>query len=158
MIEGELYLKNNLEGMNNDELILFIYQQMLKILNQTIYYFEKNDIENRVTAINKAIEVLNTLMSILNFEAGGEIAMRLRSLYLYSIKQLTTANYDKNPKLVEDVIQIFKDLHTGWSEKIESDKKNNAQTPGPHLGSPVNPAPAPDMDINRSSQGLEIYG
>ena len=157
MIEGELYLKNNLEGMNNDELILFIYQQMLKILNQTLYYFEKKDIENRVTAINKAIEVLNALLSILNFEKGGEIALRLRSLYVYSIKRLTTANYDKNPKLVEEVVQIFKDLHAGWAEKINNDKKNNIRGVPPTMGVPGVPFNrTPAADTNRS--GLEIYG
>ena len=36
MIEGDVYLKNNVEGMNNDELILFIYQEMLKILNREL--------------------------------------------------------------------------------------------------------------------------
>jgi flagellar protein FliS len=156
MIEGELYLKNNLEGMNNDELILFIYQQMLKILNQTSYYFEKNDIENRVNGINKAIEILNALMSILNFEAGGEIASRLRSLYLYSIKRLTTANYEKDPQPVEEVIRIFKGLHSGWAEKIENDKKNNVKT-GTDLGNPIN-SNRGSIDINRGGQGLEIYG
>lgn len=142
--------------MNNDELILFIYQQMSKILNQTLYYFEKNEIENRVNGINKAIEILNALMSILNFEAGGEIAVRLRSLYLYSIKRLTTANYDKNPQPVEEVVRIFKALHAGWAEKIENDKKNNTNAAA-NMGSPVNPNPA-DMGPNRGTQGLEIYG
>jgi len=156
MIEGELYLKNNLEGMDNDELILFIYQQMLKILKQTIYYFEKNDIESRVTAINKAIEVINTLLSILNFEQGGEIALRLRSLYIYSIKRLTTANYDKNPQLVEEVIRIFKDLHTGWANKIKKDKEGKSESVSPNMSPSISHSSAPEINNNRS--GLEIYG
>ena len=156
MTEGDLYLKNTLEGMNNDELILFIYQEMSKILNQTLYYFEKTEIEKRVNGINKAIEILNALISILNFEAGGEIAVRLQSIYLYSIKRLTTANYDKNPQPVEEVGRIFKELHAGWAEKIENDKKNNTNTAA-HIGNTVNSNPA-DRKVNRSSQGLEIYG
>lgn len=154
MIEGDLYLKNNLEGMNNDELILFIYQETLKLLNQALYYFEKGDIENRVDAINKLIEILNTLISILNFEQGGEIAVRLRSLYLYSIKKLTAANYDKDPQPVQEVVKIFKDLHSGWAEKIENDKKNGlsgtgSQVPGMNHGSGYGGGQA---------SGLEIYG
>lgn len=150
MIEGDLYLKNNLEGMNNDELILYIYQEMLRVLNQTNYYFEKNDIENRVNGINKSIEVLNTLISILNFEAGGEIAIRLRSLYVYSIKRLTSANFDRDPKPIGEVIRIFKDLHSGWSQKIENDRK-------------VNPArninlPSQDAQRRTGLAGLELYG
>ena len=156
MIEGELYLKNNLEGMNNDELILFIYQQMLKILHQTLHFFEKNDIENRVTAINKAIEIVNALLSILNYKEGGDIALRLRSLYLYSIKRLTSANFDRNPQAVEEVIRIFKDLGAGWAQKIENDRKNNARGEGVSRGNPAGFTPAADLD--RGVQGLEIYG
>lgn len=160
MMEGDLYLKANVEGMNNDELILFIYQEMLKVLNQTLYYFEKNEIEKRVSAINKGIEVLNALMSILNFEAGGEIAIRLRSLYLYSMKKLTAANFDKDPKPVAEVVTIFKNLHSGWTEKIETDRKNRTgDEPGPHLGTP-SMAPRSGFDDTNGDErkGLEIYG
>jgi flagellar protein FliS len=157
MREGELYLKSNLEGMNNDELILFIYQETLKILNQVMFYFEKNNIEKRVSAINKCIEILNTLISILNFDAGGEIAVRLRSLYLYSIKKLTAANYDKDPRPVEEVIRIFKELYSGWSEKIEKDRKNNASASAVNLGGGMGTPMAGGYGSD-NSQGLEIYG
>jgi len=152
MIEGEVYLKNNLEGMTNDELILFIYQETLKLLNQTLYYFEKNDIEQRVNTINKLIEIMNTLISILNFDKGGDIAVRLRALYLYSIKKLTNANFDKDPQSITEVIRIFKELYSGWAQKIESDKKN--MMPGAKMG---NLSSFPEQSLNRP-QGLEIYG
>ncbi|HLP57663.1 MAG TPA: flagellar export chaperone FliS [Candidatus Deferrimicrobium sp.] len=149
MMEGDVYLRNRIEGMSNDELILFIYQEMLKVLNQTIYYFEKNEIENRVTAINKGIEVVHALLSILNYEAGGEIALRLRSLYLYSIKKLTAANYDRDPKMISEVMNIFRNLHAGWAEKIDNDRKKNL-------------IPSADAVVNNFNNdqgiGLEIYG
>jgi len=154
MREGELYLKNNLEGMNNDELILFVYQETLKILNQILYYFEKNDIEKRVNAINKCIEILNTLISILNFDQGGEIAVRLRSLYLYSIKKLTAANYDKDPQPVDEVVRIFKELYAGWTQKMENDKKNAASSAPNGFGSPV----GGQQYGGGENKGLEIYG
>ena len=154
MIEKDVYLKNNLEGMNNDELILFIYQEMLKVLNQVQHYFEKNDIEKRVIGINKGIEVLNALLSILNYEVGGEIAQKLRSLYLYSIKKLTSANIDRDPQPVEEVLKIFKNLHSTWAEKIETDrKKGNSGIPTMN-----NPMPAQGYGSGDGSQGLEIYG
>jgi len=160
MMEGDVYLKANIEGMNNDELILFIYQEMLKVLNRTLCFFETNEIEKRVSAINKGIEVLNALISILNFEAGGEIAVRLRSLYLYSIKKLTAANFDKDPKPVTEVVTIFKNLHSGWAEKIENDKKNrNGDRPGPHRGAPSMAPQSRCNDMNGEERnGLELYG
>lgn len=123
MAEENLYLKNNLEGMNNDELILFVYQELIKVLQQARYYFELNDIEKRVVAINKAIEVISTLLGILDYSAG-QVAFQLRSLYMYAMQELTKANYDRKPELVDGVIRIFRTLHDTWKEKIESDRKN----------------------------------
>lgn len=158
MIEGDVYLKNNLEGMNNDELILFIYQEMLKILNQTLYFFEKQDIEKRVNAINKGIEIIQALISILNFEAG-DIAYRLRSLYLYSMKRLTAANFEKDPKPITEVVNIFKNLHSGWMEKIEQDKKNSAASGSSPFGSPMaTPQNGGGYNGGGEGGGLEIYG
>lgn len=161
MNERNTYLKNNIEGMSNDELILFIYQELLKILNLAIYYFKENDIEKRVSSINKAIEIISTLMSILNFEQGGQIALRLRSLYLYSIQKLTTANYDKNPFFVKEVIKIFKELYTGWKQKIDKDKTEGMKTK-PVLNK-VNKQETNNENQNIKSDmnennGFEIYG
>jgi flagellar protein FliS len=157
MIEGDLYLKNNVEGMNNDQLILFIYQEMLKILNQAIHYFEQKDIENRVNALNKAIEVTNALMSILNFEQGGEIAVRLRSLYLYSVKKLTSANFNQDPKAVQEVIKIFKDLYSGWSQKMEKDREDVSSKT--QMNNPFSGQSSDNNSVGGLGQGgLEIYG
>ncbi len=160
MSEGDLYLKSNVEGMNNDELILFIYQEMLKVLKQVLYYFEKQDIEKRVTAINKGVEVLNALLSILNYDNGGEIAARLRSLYLYAIKKLSAANYEQNPKLVEEVVTIFVNLRDGWSEKLENDRKQNTPNAAAAFtqAQPETPSPAGGYGNNGGGKGLDFYG
>ncbi len=163
MSEGDIYLKNTVEGMTNDELILFIYSEMLKVLKQTLYYFEKNDIEKRVNSINKGIEVVQALISILNFDAG-DIAYRLRSLYLYSMKKLTAANFEKDPKAVEEVHNIFKNLHSGWSEKIDKDRKDNAgasQIPTFNTPPQQQSTPAPQAGGYGDAgerKGLDFYG
>lgn len=130
MTMGDVYFKSNIEGMNNDELILFMYQELLKILNQARLHLEKREIEKRVQSINKAIEVISTLSSILNFEAG-EIALRLRALYLFAIQQLTKANFNANQiEAVDDVIRVFRQLHDSWREKIEKDRQAAAGAVG----------------------------
>lgn len=143
MTEGFLYLKNKVEGMNRDELILFIYQEMAKVMVKAENCFDNRDIEGRVTAINKGIEIISALNSILDFERGGDISIKLRSLYLYSINKLSQANIKINKKFVTEVKDIFKDLHSAWDEKMKNDIKNGVTTE------------TPDEKV---SAGLEIYG
>ncbi len=160
MNDRNTYLKNNIEGMSNDELILFIYQELIKILNLAKHYFKENNIEKRVNSINKAIEIISTLMSILNFEQGGQIALRLRSLYLYSIQKLTTANYDKKPGYVDEAIKIFKELHAGWKEKLKKDKLEGIKT-NPIKPDINNQVKENNENLNsdvKEGKGFEIYG
>ncbi len=143
MTEGFLYLKNRVEGMNKDELILFIYQEMINVMKKAEICFDTKDIEGRVIAINKGIEVISTLNSILDFEKGGDISVKLRSLYVYSINKLSQANYKVNKQFVTEVKDIFVDLYSAWNEKMQNDRKKGTVT---------------DLPGERISSGIEIYG
>ena len=143
MTEGYLYLKNRVEGMNKDELILFIYQEMTNVMIRAENCFDTKDIEGRVVAINKGIEIISTLNSILDFKRGGDISVKLRSLYIYAINKLTQANYKVNKQFVTEVKDIFIGLHSAWDEKMKSDRKNGTVT---------------ELPDDKMSGGLEIYG
>ncbi len=151
MTEDMYYLKSNLEGMSEDERILFVYSELLKIIGQALVHLKRDEIEPRVTAINKAIDVIYTLNSILNQE-GGVISAQLRSLYMYSINQLTTANYRKSEKHLNEVITIFRELLDTWSEKIRKDKDelNNHE--------PAAPQKEQRVSIQSQLGGVELYG
>lgn len=152
MTEDFYYLKSNVEGMTDDERILFIYGELLKTLGQGLEYMRKGDIERRVTAINKATEIISALDSILNVE-GGIITAHLRSLYLYTINQLSKANYSKSEKILSDIIHIYRELHQTWSEKIRTDKNESKH----HESAPFSSAETrPTMQ--RQLDGVELYG
>jgi len=152
MAENLVYLKNNLEGMSEDERILFIYSELIKILGQAIAFLKKGEIEPRVTAINKAIDVIYALNSILNQE-GGIISAQLRSLYLYTVNQLTTANYRKSVNHLNEVLTIFRELQQTWSEKIRKDKDESNNHERAVLSSHEQRAP-----IQSQIGGVELYG
>lgn len=151
MTEDYFYLKSNVEGMSEDERILFIYSELLKILGRAMIHLKRSEIEARVTAINKAIDVIYALNSILNQE-GGMISAQLRSLYLYSVNMLMAANYRKSESHLDEVIKIFKELQQTWSEKISKDKSeliNHGQT------APSNERRA---QVQEQMDGVELYG
>jgi len=151
MTEDYYYLKSNVEGMSEDERILFIYSELLKILGRALIHLKRSEIEPRVTAINKAIDVIYALNSILNQE-GGVISAQLRSLYLYSVNMLMAANYRKSESHLNEVIKIFKELQHTWSEKIRKDKSeliNHEQTA---------PTKEQRSSIQGQLDGVELYG
>jgi flagellar secretion chaperone FliS len=122
MTQELIYLKNTLEGMTGDELILFIYAENVKVLQMARHYFDTGEVEPRVLAINKSVKLISSLMSVLNFQAG-EVAFQLKSLYTFSIKQLMQANYEKKPEHVDTVLGIFRNLYNVWKEKMDKDRQ-----------------------------------
>lgn len=153
MTEAKVYFKNQLDGQSNDEMILIMYAELVKMLSLVGVYFSENELEKRVLTINKSVEVISALLSILNFDAG-QVAFQLKSLYVYSIRNLTKANFDKDPRLVDEVLNIFKNLYEAWKEKIEKDRGNNTSINEQKGRRPDLPAAA-GMDEGR--QG-EWYG
>ncbi len=141
------YVKNNVEGMSRDELVLFVYAELIKELHAARQCFQTGDIEKRVTAINRGLEIISTLLGTLDFSAGP-LAVQLRSLYLYAMGQLTRANCDRRPEMVAEVAQIFRGLHDAWRQKMDQDQGKG------RVVIPEN-APAP-----RSGEAgkLEFYG
>ncbi len=151
MTDDFFYLKSNVEGMSEDERILFIYTELLKILGRAQMHMRRGEIEPRVTAINKAIDIIFTLNSILSLE-GGIISAQFRALYIYAINQLSTANSRKSEKHLDEVIKIFRELQETWSEKIRKDKNeltNHEQTVS---------ANEQRASVQRQLDGVELYG
>ena len=65
-------------------------------------------------------------MVSLDMEKGGEIAKNLLSLYTYIKKEIFTANINKDPKPIENVVKYLAELQEAWVS-IDSTKVNNKQ-------------------------------
>jgi flagellar protein FliS len=158
MTEGRVYLKNTIEAMNNDERILFIYFKLIECLKQARDAIKRKNIENRVIKINKSIEIVTTLLSILDIDAGGEIAVRFRSIYTYSIDRLSTANMSNNSEILTEMIRIYTDLHQTWQQKINQDRQQSRQGRGSNLNTGNSHDTQEEPALSNTSSGLELYG
>ena len=64
--------------------------------------------------INRAIDIINELNTVLDMEAGGEIAQNLRRLYAFMVRHLGQANMKRDPKMIQEVIELLTELNEGW--------------------------------------------
>ena len=75
----------------NDPLqqIVMLYDGAIKFLRLAGENIESRDIPQKATHVNRALDILNYLQGILDFERGGQVAATLDSLYtLVSMKIL----------------------------------------------------------------------
>jgi flagellar secretion chaperone FliS len=73
-------------------------------------------------AMGKAIRLMNQLNATLDMGRGGEVAVNLRSLYVYMLTRLTQANAGNDPSIVAEVSALVRKVKSGW-DQIVTDKR-----------------------------------
>jgi flagellar protein FliS len=108
------YQDTTVTTQSKGRLIVMLYEGAIKFLKQAINQIEADNPEAKGQYISKAIDILFELNAVLDMEAGGEVAMNLRSLYLFMGRHLTEANIKQDTKKIEEVIKLLEELNKGW--------------------------------------------
>jgi len=96
------------------KLILMLYDGAIRFLNLALDRLEKKDVFGVNQNLIKGKSIIAELMASLNLDKGGEIAANLQRLYAYMFNQLVDANISKDGQRVRHVIELLKELRSGW--------------------------------------------
>lgn len=113
---GNYYQSVQIQTADGLELILILYREALSQLNLAKQHLATANTERRIAAIDRAMSMIGELQTALDFDRGKEIATSLDRLYNYSLRRLTEANVNKDPQLVDEVIQLLGTLESAWQE------------------------------------------
>ncbi len=111
------YTQNNVSVESSDKLILMLYEGALQFASQAKTSMENNNIEKRVYWINRVMAIYFELINSLDFSAG-DVAHYLKGLYQREIQLLTEANMTNNTALVDEVINVTKELIEAWKDNM----------------------------------------
>lgn len=64
--------------------------------------------------IGKAVDIIGGLREGLNLDAGGELAANYDRLYDYMMRRLTEANRKNDPRILDEVADLMRELKAGW--------------------------------------------
>jgi flagellar protein FliS len=76
------------------------------------------DVMTKGKALGKAIRLIDQLNASLDMERGQQIAENLRSLYVYMLARLTTANINNDASIVAEVMSLVQKIKTGWDQIV----------------------------------------
>ncbi|WP_163533040.1 flagellar export chaperone FliS [Helicobacter suis] len=111
-----MYQQNAVTVESPAKLIEMLYEGILKFAAQAKRYMEAEDIERKITYINKVTDIFTELLNILDYERGGEVAVYLTGLYTHQIKVLTQANVENDCNKIDLVMRVAKGLLEAWRE------------------------------------------
>ncbi len=122
------YKKASVNTLDQNKLIIMLYDGAIKNASFAIEYMKKNDVENTHNSLIKAKNIVTELMATLNMENGGDIAKNLQSLYSYMFGQLIEANMEKTSEPVIIVINLLKELRSAWTQISTNTQTQTQQT------------------------------
>lgn len=115
----ETYQNTAVTTQSKGRLIVMLYEGAIKFCKLAIPAMEAKDFETKGKYIAKAQDIIWELNSVLNMEAGGEIATNLRSLYLYMNRRLNEANVKLDVEICQEVISLLEELNRSWKAIAE---------------------------------------
>jgi flagellar protein FliS len=110
------------------ELTLMLYNGCIRFLKQAKQAMEQQQIEATNNYLLRAQNIINEFIVTLKMEY--EISKNLYSLYDFMRFHLVQANIKKDPKKVQEVIDLVEELRDAWQEamKIARATKSEAGT------------------------------
>lgn len=72
------------------------------------------DIAGKGSLIGGSMAIVDTLRVSLDHESGGELADNLARLYEYVTRRLLEANATNQPKLLDEVVSLLKEIREAW--------------------------------------------
>lgn len=110
------YKQNAVTTQTPGQIVVLLYEGAIKFLQQAVTAVNENKFVEKGRLINRAVDIICELNSALDLEKGGEIAQNLRKLYVFMHEYLIKANFEKNATMIQEVINMLKELHGGWKE------------------------------------------
>ncbi|HTX74374.1 MAG TPA: flagellar export chaperone FliS [Rectinemataceae bacterium] len=116
------YRETRVKTASPGQLLVMLYDEALKQCDIAVSLFadgakpRPESIERINLALGKVQDIITELMASLDFEAGGEIAQNLFSLYVWFGHEILEANITKDAGKIKSVRAMLGELRSAWAE------------------------------------------
>lgn len=120
------YKNTSVQSASKEKILLMLYEGAIRFIKQAMVAIDKKDIAERGMNIGRAFDIVMELNNTLNFEVGGDLALRLEQLYMFVTDQLTQANIKNDKVPLQHALKTMETLYSGWVEAVEKLKREEA--------------------------------
>ena len=113
----EQYKENSILTSQPEELVLMLYNGLVKFIMKGQYSIKKNDIEKAHESIIKAQNIVLELMASL--DKKYEVSEPLMPIYDYMNRRLIKANSKKSTEILDEVLGLSRQLRDTWEQAMK---------------------------------------
>ncbi len=120
----EQYKKTSVNTMTKGELLILLFDEAIKKLNQSKILMENDDLKNANISLEKTRKIFNHL--IVTLDDKYQLSKDLEDMYMFFNSQIIKATSMKSTKYIDEILPMVKDLRNTWAEadKISRTSKN----------------------------------
>lgn len=115
---AETSVNSSVEGASPEQLIQLLFNRLLEHLEHSCGYIEQGLLSEKITALSKAINIVDGLRLSLNHESAPELSGNLESLYDYMTRRLLEANLHNDKDIVQEVLVLVRDISSAWDTLV----------------------------------------
>lgn len=138
------YQQQTLAVMNSVDLVVALYDGMIRFLHRAISKIEAGDVAGRRDAIRRVLDVLTYLQARLRTDVGGEPAAALSEFYAAIYAQCVRGSRDASVPLLQQSIRDIMNVRDAWKQ-VSSPDGQAILPPGTSESAPQGSAGAPAL-------------
>jgi flagellar secretion chaperone FliS len=108
------YEQQALMGATGVELIVALYDALIRFLYRAMQCVEENDVHGRRVAVKKAIDILMYLQARLRPDLGGAVAASLADFYSTMFTMTLEASHLESKDQFEEIISFVRNVREAW--------------------------------------------
>jgi flagellar protein FliS len=124
------YQNQTLAVMNGVELIVALYDGMIRFLHAAIASVEAQNATGRRESIRRVLEILTHLQARLRADVGGASAATLAEFYAAMYAQCLRASRDASIPLLQQSIQDIRNVRDAWHQIAQGNPAATVQLHG----------------------------
>jgi flagellar secretion chaperone FliS len=124
------YLKTKVMTASPEMLTLMLWDGAIRFAEQGKEAIVKKDIEGSYKALVRSQRIVTELTTNLRHEYNPDLCGKLAALYNFIYRRLVDANLTKDPKLVDDALEIMRHQRQTWillMDKLTKEKAGETQ-------------------------------
>jgi flagellar secretion chaperone FliS len=110
----QVYRQTQAQTAAPGELVVMLYRGAVRFVTSAIEAIDSKDVAAAHDGLVRAQAIITELHETLNTERGGEIALRLGSIYAYMGRRLVEANIRKDAVPAREVQTLLRELLPAW--------------------------------------------
>lgn len=141
-----MYQEHALEGASPVDLVVALYDGMIRFLHSAAAAVDRRDAEERRREVKRALDIIIHLQARLRMDVGGQPAVALSEFYASIFAQILQASQAASRPKFEHAIECVREVRDAWRQVARDGVLDMAaahaghSAPGAHFA-PSDPEP-----------------